>query len=123
MSMKQPEFSHHIKNGGNVTIVTLRGHLNGFAATRLRPEIDQLLNGSVRSIVFDCGELSYTGLIGYTIVLTSARKMQGRKGRFALCNLAPDLKEIFQRAGMMNLGILIFDSLDDALNAGRVARK
>ena len=112
MSMKQPEFSHHIKNGGNVTIVTLRGHLNGFAAKGLRPEIDQILDRGARSIVFDCRELSYIGLIGYTIVLTSARKMQRRKRRFALCNLAPDLKEIFQRAGMMNLDILIFDSLD-----------
>ena len=123
MSKKRPEFSHHLRNDGDVIIAALRGHLDGHAAIGLKPEIDKLLNGSPGFVVFDCQELSYMGLIGYTIVLTTARKLQRRKGRFALCALAPDLKDIFVRAGMMNLEIPIFDSMDEALAANRIARK
>lgn len=123
MAKKRPEFSHHIRNEGDVIIAELRGHLDGHAAIRPKPEIDKLLNGSPRFIVFDCRQFSYTGLIGYTIVLTTARKLQRRKGRFAPCALAPDLNDIFVRAGMMNLDIPIFDSIDEALAANRTARK
>lgn len=122
MSKKRPEFRHRIRRDGNVIIVALRGHLDGFAALRLKPEIDEILTDGAKFVVFDCQELSYTGLIGYEIVLTTAKELQRREGRFALCNLAPDLKEIFQLASMLNLEISIFDSLDEALTAIRIAR-
>lgn len=123
MPKKRSEFSHRIRNDGNVTIVALRGHLDGYAAIRLRPKIDELLNGNAMFVVFDCRELSYTGLIGYSLVLTTARELQQRKGRFALCNLPPDLKDVFVRAGMMNLDIPIFESMDKALAAIRITRE
>ena len=56
-------------------------------------------------------------------MLTAAKELESRKGRFALCNLVPDLKEIFRLASMMNLKIPIFDSLDAALAASRMVRK
>ncbi|MDE2928767.1 MAG: STAS domain-containing protein [Acidobacteriota bacterium] len=119
MSKKPSEFSHHIRREGNVVIVALRGHLDGFAAMELKPAIDELLSGGAMFVVFACRELSYTGLIGYRVVLTTAKKLQRRKGRFAMCGLAPGLKEIFQLAGRMNPDIPIFDSLDEALAAIR----
>ena len=115
MSNKRPEFTHHIRRDDNVFIVALRGYLDCVAARGLRQEIEELLNGGAMCVVFDCHELRYTGLSGYGIVLTAAKELQRRKGHFALCNLVPDLKDVFRLAGMMDLNIPIFDSLDAAL--------
>ena len=119
-SKKQPEFRHPVRRDGNIFIVALPERLTAFAAIGVKAKIDELLKDGAMSIVFDCQELSYTGLNGYTIVLNTAKELQRRKGRFALCNLPPDLKEVFHYAGQMNLDIPIFDSLDQALAASRI---
>lgn len=99
MSKKPSEFCHHIRREGNVVIVALRGHLDGFAAMRLKPVIDELLSEGAVFVLFACRELSYTGLIGYRVALSTAKELQQREGRFVMCDLEPDLKEIFQLAG------------------------
>ncbi len=71
-------------------------------------------------LVFDCQELSYIGPYGHGIVLTAAKQLQRRKGRFALCNLAPDLKEMIELLSQTNLNTPIFDSLGAALAAFRM---
>ena len=119
MSKKQPEFSHHIRRDGDVVIVEMRGALYGVAATKLKSRMDELLNDGAMCVVFDCQQLSYTGFHGYRVVLAVAKELQLRKGRFALCNLIPDLKDLFQLATMMDLKISISDSLDGALAAVR----
>ena len=119
MSKKRPEFSYEVRRDGDVVIIPLRGHLDGFAAMGLRPEIEELLDDGAMCAVFDCRELSYTGMYGYVIVLNTAKEPQGRKGRFALCDLAPDPKDIFRLTSMTTLNIAIFDSLDEALAAFR----
>ena len=119
MSKKRPEFSYEVRRDGDGVIIPLRGHLDGFAAMGLRPEIEELLDDGAMCAVFDCRELSYTGMYGYVIVLNTAKEPQGRKGRFALCDLAPDPKDIFRLTSMTTLNIAIFDSLDEALAAFR----
>ena len=119
MSKKQPEFSHHIRRDGDVVIVEMRGALYGVAATKLKSRMDELRNDGAMCVVIDCQQLSYTGFHGYTVVLAVAKELQLRKGRFALCNLIPDLKDLFQLATMMDLKISISDSLDGALAAVR----
>ena len=117
MSKQRPEFSHHVRRDGDVVIVTLKGHLNGLAANGLRTEIDGILAEDAVSVVFDCEGLSYTGMYGYQIVVTTAKELQRRKGCFAMCNLIPDLKEIFQLLDLTTVSIRIFDSVDAALAA------
>ena len=117
MSKKRPEFSHHVRRDGNVVIVKSEGHLNGFAAKELKPEMDAILAEGVASVVFDCEGLSYTGMYGYQIVVATAKELQRRKGRFAMCNLIPDLAEIFRLLDLTTVSIPIFDSLDAALAA------
>ena len=81
--------------------------------------MDELLNDGAMCVVFDRQQLSYTGFHGYRVVLAVAKELQLRKGRFALCNLIPDLKDLFQLATMMDLKVSISDSLDWALAAVR----
>ena len=119
MSKKRPQFNHDFRREGDVVIVAMRGSLDGAAAMELKPKIDQLLNDNAKCVVFDCQELSYIGLHGYWIMLVAAKELQRRKGCFALCHAAHDLKEIFRLASMMRLKIPTFDSLDGALTAVR----
>lgn len=117
MSKERPDFSHHVRRDGNVVIVTLKGHLNGFAAKELKPEIDGIVAEGAVSVVFDCEGLSYTGMYGFQVVVATAKELQRRKRRFAMCDLIPDLKEIFRLLDLTTVSILIFDSLDAALAA------
>ena len=120
MAKKRPAFSHDIRRDGNVVIVALRGHLHGAAAVGLKPEVDRLLDEGATSVVFDCRDLTYTGMYGFQIVLAAAKELQRRKGRFGMCNLIPELREIFWLASKTSVNIPIFDSLEAALAAGRI---
>ena len=121
MPNKQPEFTHHIRQDAGVFIVSPRGHLDSVAARGLKPKTDELLNGGARRVVFDCRELAYLSLSGLGIMLAVAGELQRRGGRFAVCNMVAEVLDTF-RLSRMDRIIPIFDSLDAALAASRMAR-
>ena len=73
-----------------------------------------LLDDGVERVVLDCRELSYVGVTGLGVVLATARELQSRGGRFALCNLALHLKDVFRLSDLDEI-IPVFDSLEAAL--------
>ena len=111
---ERPEFSCEIRQDPNVLVVTLRGHLDIYAAKGLKEEIDELLDDGAERVVLDCQQLSYVGVSGLGIVLATAQELQRREGRFALCNLVPNLRDVFRLSDLDEI-VPVFDSLDAAV--------
>ena len=76
--------------------------------------MNALLDDGVERVILDCRELSYVGVTGLGVVLATAQELQSSGGRFALCNLAPHLKDVFRLSDLDEI-IPVFDSLDAAL--------
>ena len=113
MPARRPEFSHDILPNADALIVTLRGHLDANAAGRLKDRLDELLGDGAERVVFDCRELTYVGANGLGVMLATARELQRRGGRLALCNLPPDLADVFRLPDLDEI-VPVFDSLDGA---------
>ena len=113
MPERRPELSHDILPNAGAFIVTLRGPLDANAARGLKERLDELLGDSAERVVFDCRELTYVGANGLGLLLAAARELQRRGGRLALCNLPPDLADVFRLPDLDEL-VPVFDSLDGA---------
>ena len=100
--------------GTDVLVVTLQGHLNGYAAQKFEASMQELLDDGAERVVFDCQELSYVGCAGLRIVLSTARKLQRREGRLVLCNVVSHLADIFPLTNFHRI-IPVLDSRDTAL--------
>ena len=118
MAKKPLAFSFEIGRDAGVFVVTVQGHLNSPAAKGFEESMQGLLDDGAERVVLDCRKLSYIGSAGLRIVLTTARELQRREGRLALCNLVSHLADIFRLSGMHRI-IPMLDSLDSALAAAR----
>ena len=118
MVKSRPDFDHRIRWDAGVLIVLLQGRLDRYAAGPFAKAMNGILEGDVGGVVFDCEKLSYMSVGGLRVVLAAARSMREQKGRFVLCNLAPDPMELFRLTDLHTV-IPICDSVDAASAATR----
>lgn len=84
---------------GPTLVLAPRGRLDG----RSTPVFEERLLGCIeageRSILLDCSNLDYISSTGLRTVLTASKRLNDADGRFALCALNPNLREVFRISG------------------------
>lgn len=88
---------------GTVTILELVGRLNSLVATQLEKHIRLTVRGGAKSILLDCGELSYISSAGLRAFLSGAKEVRKNNGKFALCNLSSNVQEVFEVSGFIDI--------------------
>jgi len=81
--------------------VSLEGRLDTHTAPRLEAALEILLKSRPRAIQLNMGELDYISSVGLAVVLKTAKRMKDLDGRFALSNLRPHIKKVFDVAGLL----------------------
>ena len=66
-----------------------------------------------KNIVIDCSELHYISSSGLRVFLMALKKISAAGGRFRLCSLQDNIREIFEIAGF-NTIFSIFGTVDEA---------
>ena len=88
------------KNGGDLTIA-LKGRLDTTTAPQLESELRTALSG-ITELVFDLKDLAYISSAGLRVLL-SAQKTMNRQGDMIIRNASPDIMDIFEVTGFVDI--------------------
>lgn len=88
------------QNGGDLNIA-LKGRLDTTTAPQLETELRTALT-DVKELVFDLKELAYISSAGLRVLL-SAQKVMNRQGNMIIRNASPEIMEIFEVTGFVDI--------------------
>jgi len=97
-------------------VMEIEGRLDGHTATTVEEDVRLCIESGARRMVLDCSNLFYISGAGLRTVLTLARAMQIARGRFAVCDLQPQVEEMFAASGLTAV-IPVYGSRNDAIAA------
>ena len=97
----------------------LAGRLDNDTATELDRELDKVLAGPLKVLVFDLGGLEYTTSAGLRSFLRSQKVMRQREGKVLFLNLQPTVRKVFDIAKAADTASVFRDvkELDEYLDA------
>nr|NQU89735.1 STAS domain-containing protein [Bacteroidota bacterium] len=102
-----------VKNDKAV-IIEIDGRLDTTNYSSLeRKLVDHIDNGNI-NVLIDCSNMDYISSSGLRIFLMALKKITSLKGKFVLCGLQDNIREIFEISGFTSI-FPIFDNAQDAL--------
>lgn len=104
------------KKADSFVILNLKGRLDTTNYGELEKKILELLEKKENNIIIDCEKLDYISSSGLRILLMGLKKFKANKGKFVLCNLQENIKEIFEISGFSSI-FDIYVSKNEALKA------
>lgn len=85
------------------TVVIPEGRLDFDAAADFQKQLEGLFSSATqtpsRAVIIDCGKLEYVSSAGLRVFLLGARAAQKAGVAFALCDLKPAVREVFDLSG------------------------
>jgi len=98
-----------MSKAGETNIVKVSGRLDTTNYGELEHHLSSLTENSEYRILLDLEKLEYISSSGLRILLMFLKKIKAANGRFMLCTLTPEIREIFEISGFIN----IFDIYED----------
>jgi anti-anti-sigma factor len=98
---------------GSFLVLDLSGRLDTSNYGELEKNLLEVIERGEKNIVINCSELHYISSSGLRVFLMALKKITGAGGRFHLCSLQDNIREIFEIAGF-NTIFSIFGSVDEA---------
>lgn len=86
---------------GSTLTVALEGRLDTITAPQLEGDLRSSVNG-VEKLIFDLSNLEYVSSAGLRVLL-SAQKVMNRQGDMIIRNVRPEIMEIFEITGFVDL--------------------
>lgn len=86
-----------IQRGGpnGPVMVRLGGSLDTATAPELEQELEPVLEGDARDLVFDLAELKFISSAGLRVFGIARKKLKARSGETAFVNMQPQIEEVF----------------------------
>jgi anti-anti-sigma factor len=92
------------KKEGDQLILFLKGKLDTITAGNLTQKFEQIKN-STANLILDLSELKYISSAGLRVFITMMKWMKAEKGKFSICHISDDIREIFNTVGLLDLFI------------------
>lgn len=83
-----------VKSPG-VVILSVGGALDAITSSQLESEVNDLLNGSVKCLVFDLQQLEFISSAGIRVLLIAQRELTKRGGEIKSINVQPQIRKVF----------------------------
>jgi len=106
----------NIQKQDSISVVALTGRLDTTNYGELEKKLNELIAGNEIKIIVDCHNLDYVSSSGLRIFLMGLKKINAANGRFVLCGLQDNIKEIFEISGFSTV-FEIFNSVDEAASS------
>ena len=110
------EITH--QNKDNYSIVKIDGRLDTTNYQELEKALNGLLEENQINLILDCADLDYVSSSGLRVFLMFLKKVKALNGKFIICNMQDNIKEIFQISGFTS----IFEIHDDLATAEEAAK-
>lgn len=104
------------EQSGGTHILRLGGRVDAVTTPALEREVARLLEGERVKIILDFSKVDYLSSAGMRLLLSATRKLKGKNGALALCDINEEVMEILQVAGFERV-LAIFPNEKDALKA------
>ncbi len=95
-------------------IIGITGRLDTTNYSILEKKLMDLIDTHQDRILVDCSKMDYVSSSGLRILLMALKKITMVKGKFVLCGLQENIREIFEISGFTNI-FEIYTSQDEAL--------
>lgn len=103
-----------VDNRGDVTILGPQHRVD----TNTAPEVEKLvfenIGDGAGKLVIDFSQVDYISSAGLRVLLKTAKHMKKGGGKFGLCNLNDQIREVLELSGFMGI-IDCHDSVDDCI--------
>jgi len=86
------------KSAGTL-VMTPNGRLDAASAQAFHERLLSRIDGGETSVLLDLVHLDYISSAGLRSLLTAAKRLQACDGRFAVCALTDNVREVFQVSG------------------------
>lgn len=100
-----------------ICIVAVDGSLDSSKSAVFEQQVNQALADGNQAILVDFSDLDYTSSAGLRVLLSTAQKLKASGGKFALCGLNDNVKEVFELSGLDSI-LKIFPKREEAVTAG-----
>ena len=101
---------------GDTLVAKAEGRIDGTNAREFQDDLDSVIEEGDRAVILNFEDLMYISSAGIRVVLMTAKTLQRREARFALCSLSEPVREIFEVSGFDKI-IPIHASQADAISA------
>lgn len=101
---------------GDTLVAKAEGRIDGTNAREFQDDLDSVIEEGDRTVILNFEDLMYISSAGIRVVLMTAKTLQRREARFALCSLSEPVREIFEVSGFDKI-IPIHASQADAISA------
>jgi anti-sigma B factor antagonist len=91
-----------VKNqSGDQLTIALEGRLDTTTSPKLESELSGVLDG-ISELLFDMDKLEYISSAGLRVLL-AAQKNMAKHGNMEICNVKPEIMEIFEVTGFVDI--------------------
>jgi anti-anti-sigma factor len=104
------------KNTDKCLIINIKGRLDTINYGILEKRLMELLDQNISRILVNCAQMDYVSSSGLRILLMALKKVTMLKGKFALCSLQENIREIFEISGFTTI-FEIYANEEEALKA------
>jgi anti-anti-sigma factor len=98
-----------------VVVVTVAGRIDSSNAAALTGRLTELLAAGERAILVDLEPLQYLTSAGFRSLIVAKATAEQRGIGLALCGIPPDVYELFEMGGMLDL-FQIFETREDGIS-------
>ncbi len=101
---------------GDTLIAKTGGRVDGANAREFQSALEAAIDDNTSAVILDMERLSYISSAGLRVILLTAKSLQGRNAKFAVCSLSESIQEVFEISGFDKI-ISIHPSQAEALAA------
>ncbi|MBG6164826.1 anti-anti-sigma factor [Labrenzia sp. EL_195] len=100
----------------NTCIASIEGRIDSSNATKLTEYLTQVIAERGPTMILDLKDLSYLTSAGFRAMLITTDEAEEKGGALTLCNVSPDMKELFEMGGMIDV-FVIHENIDAAVSS------
>jgi anti-anti-sigma factor len=105
----------NIRSAGDISVLDFAGNLDTNSSPAAESEVNRLLDGGCKQILFNFSELNFISSSGLRILLATAKKLKIENGKMVVCSLNNVVQEVFDISGfasILNLAATEEEALD-----------
>ncbi len=84
---------------GRTLVMVPNGRIDAASAPVFQERLLSCIERGETSVLLDCVQLEYINSAGLRVLLTAAKRLQACDGRFAVCSLTDNVREVFAVSG------------------------
>jgi anti-anti-sigma factor len=96
------------------TVLSVAGRLDVTNSNQFDKELAETIK-TENNLIIDCSELEYISSTGLRVFLSYLKKLGAKKGKFYICALQDNLREIFDISGFTKI-FTIYEDCSEALS-------